>query len=135
MTFWPWFVPRTEPPVQLREVGRDRGHLLTQSCSDVHLRVCHFRTGDEECCCSMGSSRQTMIALIFALSSDDRSIAGVVAAAGRCCSSSRERWWSTTPNGGHRIGPLVVWVVGVCISWAGNNKSAESRRKTQTKNI
>ena len=40
MTFLPWFVPRTEPPVQLREVGPDRGHLLTDSCSDVHLHVC-----------------------------------------------------------------------------------------------
>ena len=32
ITFLPWFVPWTEPPVQLRE---DRGHLLTESCSDV----------------------------------------------------------------------------------------------------
>ena len=39
MTFLPWFVPRTEPPVQLREVGPDRGHLLTESCSDVHVDV------------------------------------------------------------------------------------------------
>ena len=39
-TLLPWFVPLTEPPVQLREVGRDRGHLLTESCSDVHLGVC-----------------------------------------------------------------------------------------------
>ena len=35
MTFLPWFVPRTEPPVQLRHVGRDRGRLLTESCNDV----------------------------------------------------------------------------------------------------
>ena len=32
MTFLPWL--RTEPPVQLREVGPDRGQLLTE-CSDV----------------------------------------------------------------------------------------------------
>ena len=32
MTFLPWFVPWTEPPVQLRE---DRVHVLTDSCSDV----------------------------------------------------------------------------------------------------
>ena len=40
MTFLPWYVPRTEPPMQHREVGPDRGHLLTESCSDVHLHVC-----------------------------------------------------------------------------------------------
>ena len=40
MTFLPWCVTRTEPPVQLHEVGPDRGHLLTESCSDVHLHVC-----------------------------------------------------------------------------------------------
>ena len=34
-TFLPWFVPRTEPPVQLREVGPFRGHLLTESYSDA----------------------------------------------------------------------------------------------------
>ena len=45
MTLLPWFVPRTESPVQLREVGLDRGHLLTESCSDVHLHVCRCRTG------------------------------------------------------------------------------------------
>ena len=30
MTFLPWVVPRTEPPVQRREVGPGRGHLLTE---------------------------------------------------------------------------------------------------------
>ena len=30
MTFLPWSVPRTEPLVQLREVGPGRGHLLTE---------------------------------------------------------------------------------------------------------
>ena len=34
MTFLPSLVPRTEPPVQLREVGSDRGHLLTKRCSN-----------------------------------------------------------------------------------------------------
>ena len=28
MMFLPWFVPPTEPPVQLRQVGPDSGHLL-----------------------------------------------------------------------------------------------------------
>ena len=35
MTFLPSFVPRMEQPVQLREVGPDGGHLLTESYSDV----------------------------------------------------------------------------------------------------
>ena len=51
ITFLPWFVPRTEPPVQIREVSPDRGHLLTESCIDVQHRVCRCRTGDEDCCC------------------------------------------------------------------------------------
>ena len=64
MTFLPWFVPRTEPPVQLREVGPDRGHLLTESYSDVHLHVCRCRTGDVYCCCccSVLSRRQNITA-------------------------------------------------------------------------
>ena len=63
MTFLPWFVPRTEPPVQLREVGPDRGHPLTKSCSEVHLHVCRCRTGDEGCCCcSVGTRRQNITA-------------------------------------------------------------------------
>ena len=63
MTFFPWFVPRTEQPVQLREVGRNRGHLLTENCSDVHLHVCRYRTGDDDCCCcSVGSRRQNITA-------------------------------------------------------------------------
>ena len=72
MTFLPWFAPRTEPPVPLREVGPDRGHLLNESCSDVHLHVCRCRTGDGDCCCctrSVGSRRQNITActgVIFA---------------------------------------------------------------------
>ena len=70
MTFLPYFVARTEPPAQLREVGPDRGHLLTGSCSDVHLHVCRCRTEDEDCCCwSVGSRRQNSTActgVIFA---------------------------------------------------------------------
>ena len=55
VTFLPWFVPRTEPPAQLREVGPDRGHLLTESCSDVHLHAYRCRIGDEGgCCCGSG---------------------------------------------------------------------------------
>ena len=64
MTFFPWFVPLTGPPAQLREVGPDRGLILTESCSDVHLHVCRCRTGDEDycCCCSVGSRRQNITA-------------------------------------------------------------------------
>ena len=36
----PHFVLRTEPSVQLRELGPGRGHLLTESCSCVNLHVC-----------------------------------------------------------------------------------------------
>ena len=50
MTFLPWFVPRTEPSVKLREVGPDRGHPLTERCNDVRVYVCRCRTGDEDCC-------------------------------------------------------------------------------------
>ena len=61
MTFLPRFVPATEPPVQFREVGPDRGYLLTESCNDVHLHVCRCRTGDEDsCCCSVGTRRQNI---------------------------------------------------------------------------
>ena len=35
MTFLPWFVPRMEPPVQLREVGPDRGHLMTEVAATI----------------------------------------------------------------------------------------------------
>ena len=35
MTLLPWFVPHIEPPVQLSDVRPDRGHLLTESCSDA----------------------------------------------------------------------------------------------------
>ena len=64
MKFLPWFVPQTEPPVQLREVGTDRGHLLTESYSDNHLHVCRCRTGDKDCCCycSAGSRHQNITA-------------------------------------------------------------------------
>ena len=63
MSFLPWFFPRTEPPVQHREVGPDRGYLLTQSCSDVHLHVRRCRTGDEGCCCcSVGTRHQNITA-------------------------------------------------------------------------
>ena len=69
-TFLPWFVPGTEPSVQLREVGPDRGHLLTESCRDVHLHVCRCRTGDADCCCCIvGNRRQNVTActdVIFA---------------------------------------------------------------------
>ena len=62
--------PRTESPVQLREVGPDRRHLLTESCSGVHLHVCRCRTVDEDCCCiSVGSCRRNITAcagVIFA---------------------------------------------------------------------
>ena len=49
MTLLPWFVPRTEPPVKLREVGPGGGYLLTESRGDVHLNMCRCRTGGEDC--------------------------------------------------------------------------------------
>ena len=72
------------------EDGPGMGHLLTESCSNVHFLVCRCRAGNEDCCCSMGSPCQTIN--LFLLLSDDRSVAGGVAAAGvaaagcRCCS-------------------------------------------------
>ena len=69
MTLLPCFVPWTEPPVKLREVGPDKRHLLTQRCSDVHVHVCRSLTGDEGCCCcSVETRRRNIIAcagLIF----------------------------------------------------------------------
>ena len=63
MTLLPWFVPRTKTPVQLHEAGPDRGYLLTESCSDVHLHVCRCRTGDGDCCCcNVGNRRQNISA-------------------------------------------------------------------------
>ena len=88
MTFLPLFVPRTEQQVKLREEGQDRGHLLTESCGDVHLNVRRCRIGGEDCCCcccctSMGSPNQditVVLTLLLLLSSDERLIAGVAAA-------------------------------------------------------
>ena len=48
MTSLPWFVPWTEGPVQLREVGPDTGHFLTESCSDVPFHICRCRNGDDD---------------------------------------------------------------------------------------
>ena len=46
MTFCPWFIQMTELPLQLSEVGSDRGHLLTQSCSDVScVSISNRRSG------------------------------------------------------------------------------------------
>ena len=39
ITLLPWFVTRMEPPVQLRKVVSDRGHLLTECFSDVRLHA------------------------------------------------------------------------------------------------
>ena len=153
MTFLPWFVPRTEPPVQLREVGPDRGHLLTESYSDVHLHVCRCRTGDVYCCCccSVLSRRQNITACTVALSLLDRGcFSNVSCSSTGCCSStcclllllllrcsSTRRWWST---GSHPIESLVeqnfvmstdCWL---CISWAESSCPTESsREKTDEK--
>ena len=63
MTFLPWFLPRKEPPVQLREVGPNRGHLVIEIYSDVPLHLCRCRTGDKDCCgCSVGHRRQNITA-------------------------------------------------------------------------
>ena len=72
MTFLPWFVPRKEPPVQLREVDPDKGHLLTESCNDIQLYMCRCRTGDEDCCCSSVRSRRQYITCLLYTSPSPR---------------------------------------------------------------
>ena len=42
---------RTEPPVKTWLSRQDMGHLLTESCSDVHLCVGRCRAGNGDCCC------------------------------------------------------------------------------------
>ena len=87
MPFLPWFVPRTEPPVQLRELGSDRGHLLSESCSDVHLHVCRYQTGGEDCCCCSVGSRRKVSPLVLALSLLDRGCcSSVYCSNNECCS-------------------------------------------------
>ena len=114
----------------------DRRHLLTENCSDVHLRVCCCRTGNEDCCCSIGSPRQKITGIIFALfgwqiDSTCRYSSGYCSSFGCSsgyCSSSRqvleqkvlllllelrasqrreEGCLSTSRDGSHRSRPLV----------------------------
>ena len=40
MSFLPWFVPRTEPPVQLHEVGTDRGHIFCTKVAATFTFMC-----------------------------------------------------------------------------------------------
>ena len=125
-TFLPWFVPRTELPMQLREVGPDMGHLLTESCSDVHLHVCRCRTrGEDCCCCSLGSRHQNITACTGVIVLLDRGCcSSVYCSSTGCCSStcwcccccccgrcsSTRRWWST---GSH---PTESLVEQACVS-------------------
>ena len=126
VTFSAWFAPRTEPPVQLREVGRDRGHLLTDNCSDVHILV--YRTGDEDCCCcNVGSRRAKISLLVLALYLLDRGycISVYCSSTGSCsstrcccccccrrCSSTRN-WWPTISH------PTESLVEHNCVSRSG----------------
>ena len=75
--------------MQLREVGPDTGHFLTESCSDVPFHICRCRNGDDDCCCCcrVGSRRQNITActsVIFA-----RCCSGVNCSSTGCCSSTR----------------------------------------------
>ena len=142
MTFLPWFVPRTEPPVQLREVGPDRCHLLIDSCSDVHLHVCRCRIGDEDCCCSSAGSRRQISLLVLASSLIDRgccsseycnstescstAAAAASVAAARGGGGPQEairpsRWWSRSVG--------VLGTGYLCVSWAESSCPTESRRE------
>ena len=86
MTFLPWIVPQTERQVQQRELGANRGHLVTESCSDVHLQVYRRRTGDEDfCCCSVGSRRQN---ITWRCSCSIEDVTAAFIAAAGCCSST-----------------------------------------------
>ena len=64
--------PGRDDRLKLLEVGPDRGHLLTESCSDVHLRVRRCRTGTEDGCCSMGTPRRKITGVFCPVRKTDR---------------------------------------------------------------
>ena len=116
MTFLLRFVPRTEPPVQIREVGQDRGHLLTESCSDVHVDV---EPGVTTAAAVAWEAGAKISLLVLALSligrgcccSVNRSSTGCCSSTCCCCCwcfcvrcSSTRRWWSA---GSHPTESLV----------------------------
>ena len=151
LTLLPWFVPRTVPPVQLREVGPYRGHLQAKSCGDVHLHVCRCQTGNEGCCCCrVGTRRHYITACTVALSLLGRGCyssmycSGTGCCGSTCCyccccccgrCSSTSRWWST---GSHPIELLVEQdcvssVYWICVSWKAavpRNPDEKKQRKT-----
>ena len=89
MTLLPRFVPRTKPPVQLREVGPDRGHFLTGSCSDVHLHVCRCRTGMRTAAAVAWEAAAKILLLVLAFSLlDRRCCSSVFCGSTECCSST-----------------------------------------------
>ena len=64
MTFLPWFVPRTEPPLELCEIDPDRGHLLTERCGDIYMSVSRCRAGGDDCCCRCRGEAPANISLL-----------------------------------------------------------------------
>ena len=109
MAFLPWFVPGTEPPLQLCEIGPDRGHLPTESCSDVHFHVCRC-PGMRTAAAVVWEAAVKISLLVLALSLLDRGCcSGVCCGSTGCCSgtcccccccccrrcSSTRRWWPT----------------------------------------
>ena len=93
MAFLPWFVPRTQPPVQLREVGPDRGHLLTESCSGVSC-VSMSNRGRGLQLLWLGKNTAKISLLVLALSLLDRG----------CCSSVTRCLVAATGVGAARTG-------------------------------
>ena len=136
MAFLPWFVPGTEPPLQLCEIGPDRGHLPTESCSDVHFHVCRC-PGMRTAAAVVWEAAVKISLLVLALSLLDRGCCSSAHCSSTgCYSSSTRRWW---PTGSHPTESLVeqdcvssgYWL---CVSWAESSCPTESRREKTTKN-
>ena len=109
MTFLPWFVPRTEPPVQLREVGPDGRHLLTVVAATFTFLYVDVEPGMRTAAAVTWEAAAKMSLLVLALSVLDRGCCSSVYCSNTgCCSSTccccccccgrctiTRRWWST----------------------------------------
>ena len=107
MTFLPWVVPRTEPPVQLHEIGPDRGHLLSEGRSDVTLYVDVEPGMRTAAAIGWETTAKISLLVLLALSLLTRGCcSSVYCSSTGCCSStcccccccgrcSCTRWWST----------------------------------------
>ena len=104
MTFLPWVVPRTEPPVQLHEIGPDRGHLLSEGRSDVTLYV-DVEPGMRTAAAVAWEPAAKISLLVLTLPLLDRGCcSSVYCGSTGCCDStcccccgrrsSTTRWWS-----------------------------------------